>query len=61
MFVLCVILSICAAATITNVEKIEVPQNNDAAQDLNTAESAQRQFGHGGKQYLLDLLSWNIF
>lgn len=47
LFILTIVLGFCAAATVTDVEKIKIPQS-DEGQDLKAVESTNRQFGHGG-------------
>lgn len=48
IFVLSLILGICAAATIKNVDEIKAPVAVAEEKDLKTAETSFRQFGHGG-------------
>lgn len=54
LFISTIVLGVCAAATVTDVEKIKLP-NSDEGQDLKTAESTNRQFGHGGLFFFLNL------
>lgn len=42
-----IVLGVCVAAIVTDVEKIKIPGSDDG-QDWKTAESTNRQFGHWG-------------